>query len=108
MSISEHLAIAPELGLFLTVGLVLLAGAAGGWVMQRMRMPAIPGNILVGTTLGPNCLKVLNGEAEIQAIRPLSMLAMSLIAASIGAHLSYRCIHNALRRIIGIALLEVL
>jgi PTS system fructose-specific IIC component len=108
MSISEHIAIAPELGLFLTVGLVLLAGAAGGWVMQRMRMPAITGNILVGILLGPSCLKLLNGEAEIHAIRPLSMMAMSLIAASIGAHLSYRRIHNALRRIIGIALLEVL
>ncbi len=108
MKFPEQIVVAPDIGLFLTVGLLLLAGAAGGWVMQRMRMPAITGNILVGILLGPSGLKLLNGEAEIQAIRPLSVLAMGLIAASIGSQLSYRRIHNALRRIIGIAFFEVL
>jgi PTS system fructose-specific IIC component len=107
MSILEQLVSPPGMGSVLTVGLLLLAGAAGGWVLQRMRLPAITGNVLVGVLLGPSGLKLLNGEAEIQALRPLSVLAMGLIAASIGAHLCYRRIHTALRRIIGIALLEV-
>ncbi|HET6349139.1 MAG TPA: PTS sugar transporter subunit IIA [Candidatus Krumholzibacteria bacterium] len=107
MSIPDHI-VAPDIGLFLTVGLVLLAGAAGGWVMRRLHMPAITGNILIGILLGPSALKLLSGEADIQAVRPLSVLAMGLISARIGAHLSYRRIHNALRRITGIALMEVL
>src|SRR5690606_36238766 len=40
--------------------------------------------------------------------RPLSTFAMGLIAVSIGGHLSYRRIHNALRRIISIAAGEIL
>jgi PTS system fructose-specific IIC component len=107
MSILAQFIHPPEMGPVLTVALLLLAGAAGGWVLQRLRLPAITGNVLVGVLLGPSGLKLLNGEQEILALRPLSVLAMGLIAASIGAHLCYRRIHTALRRIIGIALLEV-
>ena len=42
-----------------------------------------------------------------RAFEPLSTFAMSLVAVSIGGHLSYRRIHNSLRRIVSISFFEV-
>lgn len=42
-----------------------------------------------------------------KALQPLSTFAISLIAVSAGGHFSYRRIHNALRRILLIAVFEV-
>ena len=38
---------------------------------------------------------------------PLSTFAMSLVAVSIGGHLSYRRIHNSIRRILSLSFFEV-
>ncbi len=93
---------------FLTVGILILAGFAGGWAAKLVRLPHVTGNILGGLAVGPEGLGLLGGYEQLHSLDPLSTFAMSLVAVSIGGHLSYRRIHNSMRRIISISLFEVL
>jgi PTS system fructose-specific IIC component len=92
---------------FLVVGILILAGFFGGWVAKLLRLPHVTGNILGGVLVGPACLGLIGTHEQLHDLQPLSTFAMSLVAVSIGGHLSYRRIHNSLRRIISISLFEV-
>jgi mannitol/fructose-specific phosphotransferase system IIA component (Ntr-type)/Kef-type K+ transport system membrane component KefB len=96
-----------QLSPFLVVGILILAGFAGGWVAKLLRLPHVTGNILGGVVIGPACLGVIGTHEQMEALQPLSTFAMSLVAVSIGGHLSYRRIHNSIRRIISISIFEV-
>jgi mannitol/fructose-specific phosphotransferase system IIA component (Ntr-type) len=92
---------------FLVVGVIILAGFAGGWVGKFLKLPHVTGNILGGVVVGPACLGLIGTHEQLHDLEPLSTFAMSLVAVSIGGHLSYRRIHNSLKRIISSSLLEV-
>ncbi|MEE9369009.1 MAG: PTS sugar transporter subunit IIA [Pontiella sp.] len=98
---------AEHLSPFLVMGILILAGFAGGWVAKLLRLPHVTGNILGGVVVGPACLGLIGTHEQLHGLQPLSTFAMSLVAVSIGGHLSYRRIHNSLRRIISISLFEV-
>ena len=91
---------------FLAVGILILAGFFGGWVAHLVKLPHVTGNIMGGVLIGPWGLKFLD-YSDVNSLAPLSTFAMSLVAVSIGGHLSYRRIHNSLRRILSISILEV-
>jgi mannitol/fructose-specific phosphotransferase system IIA component (Ntr-type)/Kef-type K+ transport system membrane component KefB len=92
---------------FLVVGILVSAGFFGGWIAKLIRLPHVTGNILGGVIVGPACLGLIGTHEQLHDLQPLSTFAMSLVAVSIGGHLSYRRIHNSLRRIISISLMEV-
>src|SRR6056300_782929 len=89
---------------FLVVGIIILAGFAGGWVGKFLKLPHVTGNILGGVVVGPACLGLIGTHEQLHDLQPVATFAMSLVAVSIGGHLSYRRIHNSLRRIISISL----
>jgi len=103
----ELIANSSEMSPFLAVSILILAGVLGGWLAGLLRLPHITGNILGGVLVGPACLGIIGSHSEMLALQPLSTFAMSLIAVSIGGHLSYRRIHNSIRRIVCISLMEV-
>jgi mannitol/fructose-specific phosphotransferase system IIA component (Ntr-type) len=103
----EMVAASSELSPFLVFSILILAGFAGGWVAKLVKLPHVTGNILGGILVGPACLGLIGTYDQLQALQPLSTFAVSLVAVSIGGHLSYRRIHNSLRRIIFISLFEV-
>lgn len=95
---------------FLAVGILILAGFFGGWIAKIIRLPHVTGNIFGGVLIGPSVLRWLGDDHclyNVDSLAPLSTFAMSLVAVSIGGHLSYRRIHNSLKRIISISLFEV-
>lgn len=96
-----------HMGPMLVVSVLVLAGFLGGWVAKLLKLPHVTGNILGGVIVGPACLGLIGTHEQMEALQPLSTFAMSLVAVSIGGHLSYRRIHNSLRRIISISLCEV-
>jgi PTS system fructose-specific IIC component len=96
-----------ELSPFLMVSILILSGVLGGWLAKLVRLPHITGNILGGLIVGPACLGLIRDHHDLLALQPLSTFAMSMIAVSIGGHLSYRRIHNSLRRIVSISIMEV-
>ncbi|MBN2307911.1 MAG: PTS sugar transporter subunit IIA [Candidatus Hydrogenedentes bacterium] len=92
-----------EMGPLLVLSVLLLAGLGGGAVARKLRAPGVTGNIVVGALLGATLLRHIDAA---KALQPLSTFAIGLIAVAAGGHLSYRRIHNALRRILVIALFE--
>lgn len=93
------------MGPLLMLSVILIAGSAGGWVARRLQIPSITGNIIAGMLLSYTFFHHMNIARELQA---LSSFAIGLIAVTAGGHFSYRRIHNALRRILFIALFESL
>ncbi len=91
------------MGPLLVFSIIILTGTAGGWLARSLRIPGITGNILAGVLLGST---VFHNVDAVVLLQPLSIFAMGLIAASVGGQLSYRRVHNALRRIVAIAVLE--
>ncbi|MCP4640885.1 MAG: PTS transporter subunit EIIA [bacterium] len=94
---------ANDMSPLMVLSVIVLVGGGGGLIARALRVPGITGNIIAGAILGFTLFR----DIEVaKALQPLSTFAMSLIAVSVGGHLSYRRIHNALRRILTIALFE--
>ncbi len=103
----EMIATSSELSPFLVFSILILAGFAGGWLAKLVKLPHVTGNIVGGIVIGPACLGLIGTHDQLLALQPLSTFAVSLVAVSIGGHLSYRRIHNSLRRIVFISFFEV-
>jgi Kef-type K+ transport system membrane component KefB/mannitol/fructose-specific phosphotransferase system IIA component (Ntr-type) len=90
----------------LILGIILIAGGAGGWLAQRFHLPSLTGNIVAGVLIGP-AFGLVEGVETVEKLEPLNQFAMALVTVIIGGHLSWHRIHNAWRRIVSIALFEV-
>ncbi len=88
----------------LILGVVLVAGSAGGWTAARIGVPRITGNIFAGVLMTATIFREIE---VVRLLQPLSTFAISLIAVTAGGHFSYRRLHNAMRRILFIAVFEV-
>ena len=99
---------AATMGPLMVVGIVLASGFLGGLAARAINLPSVTGNLLAGVLIGPSAIGLLSDASLIDHGRPLSAYAMGLIAVRVGGHLSYRRIHNALRRIVAISLAEVI
>lgn len=97
-----------EMGPLLVLSVILIAGIIGGAVARMLRVPSITGQILAGALIGPAGFDIFTGHELTEDLQPLSTFAMGLITVAVGSQLSYRRIHNAIRRIVSIALGEVL
>jgi Kef-type K+ transport system membrane component KefB/mannitol/fructose-specific phosphotransferase system IIA component (Ntr-type) len=99
--------VAGEMNAMLILSIILLAGMAGGWAVKQIGLPSVTGFILAGVVIGPAALDLFQGRDITLMLEPISTFAVALIAVTVGSHLSYRRIHNALRRIAAIALVEL-
>lgn len=90
----------------LAVALIFAAGYPAGLIARRLGVPSVTGNILAGVLLGPSVFHLFGHDVG-HDMEPLTVFAMGLAAAVIGGHLSYRRLHNSLRRIVSITLMEV-
>ena len=97
-----------EMGPLLVLSVILIAGITGGALARRLRVPGITGQILAGALIGPAGFDFFSGHELTEDLQPLSTFAMGLITVAVGSQLSYRRIHNAIRRIVSIALGEVI
>lgn len=89
-----------------SVGVIFVAGFAGGRLANRLGLPAVTGNIMAGVVMGPSLLGLFPETLVRETLRPIAIFAMGLITLVVGGHLSYRRLHNALRRILWISVLE--
>jgi len=90
----------------LALAIVLVAGALLGRAAHAIRLPSVTGQILAGAVLGPAVLGVIPSEA-LQALGPLTLLALALIAVTVGAHLSAWRLRNAGPRLVYMLLFEM-
>ncbi|MBN2809435.1 MAG: PTS sugar transporter subunit IIA [Deltaproteobacteria bacterium] len=74
----------------LAVSILVTAGLLGGSAARRLHLPSVTGNIVAGIIIGPYLANLLTHEIVYQTLKPISEIALSLIAVSIASHLKWR------------------
>lgn len=89
----------------LVLSLILVAGAFGGAVSRRLKVPSVTGQILVGVLMGPSALHVFEHSA-LAGLQPFTHFALGLMAVAVGSHLQVRKLRNAKKRLLLLVLFE--
>lgn len=88
------------------VGTFLLCGFIGGKLVNRVKLPAVTGYLLVGLAIGPSILGIVS-EDLLAALAPISSLALGLIAFTIGGEFEIGHLAKLGKSVIAIAIFEV-
>jgi len=89
----------------LVLAVVILVGVTFGAVTRRIGLPGVTGQILGGLLIGHSGFNLF-GQEPLDALEPLTHLALGLIAITVGAHLNIRRLRNAGRRLFYLMLTE--
>jgi mannitol/fructose-specific phosphotransferase system IIA component (Ntr-type) len=82
----------------LLLAVVLTAGTVFGALARRIGVPGITGQIMGGVAMGSVGFHVFS-EASLDGLKPLTDIALSLIAVTVGSHLHIGRLANAVRRL---------
>lgn len=91
--------------LILLLGVILLLGSLGGHLFQRLKFPQVVGYIVIGILIGQSGFQILS-ENVIEAMDPLSSVALSLIGFLIGGELKGSTLKKYGKQFVGILLFE--
>lgn len=91
--------------LILLLGVILLLGALGGHLFQKLKFPQVVGYIVIGILIGQSGFQILSSKV-IDAMDPLSSIALSLIGFLIGGELKASTLKKYGKQFVGILLLE--
>lgn len=89
----------------LLLALILVAGTICGAFSRRLGLPGITGQILGGIAMGGAGLGLFS-EPSLSGLEPITDIALSLIAVTVGAHLHIPRLRNAVRRLSYLLLAE--
>jgi len=93
--------------LVLLLGIILFAGAIGGWLFQKLKIPQVVGYIVIGIIIGSSGFHILEPNV-ISALDPISTVALSLIGFLIGGELKLNVIKKYGKQFISILLFEAI
>ncbi|WP_164730846.1 cation:proton antiporter [Anoxybacter fermentans] len=96
-----------ETNLVLALGILLLAGLAGGIFISRFKLPAVTGYILAGLAVGPAILKLISWEM-VEYLKPVNSIALGIIALVIGGELEIKTLRKLGKSIMWIGVMEIL
>lgn len=91
----------------LALGILMLAGFAGGQAARKLRIPAVAGYVLAGVALGPSGLGIF-GDAVGSGLGLVKDLGLGMVAMMLGAELVYGKIRRLGRSIVYIAIIQVI
>ncbi len=91
----------------LLLGLIIFAGAIGGWLFQKIKIPQVVGYIVIGIIIGSSGMHVLEPEV-IKALDPVSTVALSLIGFLVGGELKIGTIKKYGKQFVSILLFEAI
>ena len=89
----------------LLLAMILVAGTICGALFRLLGLPGITGQILGGIALGGAGLGLFS-EHSLSGLEPITDIALSLIAVTVGAHLHIPRLRNAVRRLSYLLLAE--
>lgn len=89
----------------LAAGIVLLAGAGGGKLARRLRLPSVTGNLVAGILIGPSVLNLLDA-GSMYSLAPINELALGVIALSLGAELQWSTLRSLAGDAVRVFLVE--
>jgi len=75
-----------NLNVVLLFGLIVLGGAFGARLFQKLHIPQVVGAVVVGILLGRDVLNLITPE-RVEALKPFTMFALGIIGFMIGAEL---------------------
>ncbi|MCQ2982475.1 MAG: cation:proton antiporter [Treponemataceae bacterium] len=93
--------------LILLMGLILLLGAMGGRLFQKLKIPQVVGYIVIGILIGQSGFQVMSAGV-IASLNPVSEIALSLIGFLIGGELKLSVIKKYGKQFTGILLFEAI
>lgn len=88
-----------------SLGIILILGLLGGKLVNRWKLPAVTGYILVGLLIGPAIFGFLSTEA-IEELKPLSHIALGIIALVIGGELELKFLKRLGKSLLLITVFE--
>ena len=89
----------------IALGILLMAGFAGGKASYAARLPSVTGYIVAGLLLGPSLLDLITPET-IEKLEFINSLALSLIAISVGGKLDLPELTGRLKTILTVSIVQ--
>jgi len=89
----------------LLIGSAVLAGSVGARLFQRLRIPQVVGYIVIGAIVGRSGLQLVD-DAALDALLPLSFLALGMIGFLIGGELHLRIFKQHGKQFLAVLLAE--
>jgi len=102
-----HFAAIHATQLVLLLGIIMFAGAFGGWLFQKIKIPQVVGYIVMGIIIGSSGMHVLE-PSVITALDPVSTVALSLIGFLVGGELKIGTIKKYGKQFVSILLFEAI
>lgn len=96
-----------ETQVVMSLGILLLAGLAGGVLINRFKLPAVTGYILAGLAVGPALMHLIP-ESMLEELKPISPIALGVIALVIGGELEWKTLSKLGKSIMWIGVVEIL
>lgn len=96
----------PASGAVLTLGFLILAADAVGGLVSRVGLPKLLGYLIAGLIFGPSALGTVTAGA-VYNLKPVSEIAVALIAFLAGAELKWEDIKSDGKRYAGIVAVEM-
>ena len=90
-----------------TLGLVLIAALFAGMLADYLRLPKVTAYLLVGILLGPSSLDLLEHQ-HVQALHPITQLAMALVLFDLGCHFPLASVRRIARRVVRLSAGELI
>lgn len=91
----------------LLLGIIIFAGAFGGWLFQKLKIPQVVGYIVIGILIGSSGMHILEPQV-IVALDPVSTVALSFIGFLVGAELKITTIKKYGKQFVSILLFEAI
>ncbi len=87
------------------LAVILLIGVVFGLAAKRLRLPSVTGQIVAGVAIGGAGFDIFGPHAA-EGLAPITEFALGLMAVSVGAHLNFRRLRNAGKRLLFLVLFE--
>ena len=93
--------------LIFLIGIILLLGALGGRLFQKLKIPQVVGYIVIGIIIGQSGFQVLSANV-ISSLEPVSSIALALIGFLIGGELKISVLKKYGKQFTGILFFEAI
>lgn len=94
-----------DTNILMVVGITILGGMFGGLVCQKLKIPQVVGNIVIGLILGGSCLNLITPE-DVASLKVINFFALGIIGFLVGGELKIETFKKYARQFITILIFE--
>ncbi len=76
-----------ELGILFLLGVGIVGGLFGAWLIQKLRVPQVVGYLLLGIIIGETGFQLIREDYIVNTLQPLNELAFGIIGFLVGGEL---------------------